>query len=129
MSSKNKKKEKIDFISDILIKSNFEVKKEFKINERSYVDLLAIKDDKVIIFEVKPSGYKSDQSDFMQVSGYEGALSVKEEFRDKSISGCIISSGTVTPAIPLMNDLGIHNTGSDKKVDIKKEISVCIGEQ
>jgi hypothetical protein len=126
MFSRNEEKKKIEFISEILTSEGFDVKKDFNIKGKFYPDIVAIKGNKLVLFEVKPTGSMSDQSELMQVSGYMGALKENKEFRNMEISGCIISSGTIPAATSLIQELGIHVIDSDKKEEIKKQIIKCI---
>lgn len=124
MFSKNEKRS-AEIVSKILSDEGFDVKKEFKIRKGLYADIVGFKDDEIILVEVKPSGFRLDQSDFMQVSGYMGALT--EKFGDRKISGCIVSSGgTLSPATIFKKQIGIHVIESDKEEEIERGLLHCM---
>jgi len=123
MSSKNERKKKVEIVSRILSSEGFEVTKDYKIGDRFYVDIVGTRGNQAVLVEVKPSGFKLDQSDLMQVSSYVSALRRMRRFGNTNISGFIIASGgTISLATPLISELGIHVIKSDEEKEIERGI-------
>lgn len=94
MSSKESKK--YNRLRDLAVKAferiGFSVETDKKVG-KVYLDILAHKDDSVVICELK-SVSPIDVGDFMNVEFFRGSLPSK--YRDKHVSTCIIASGAAT---------------------------------
>lgn len=126
----NSKEETVKKVSRILQHEGFTVNIDLNLGGRFYADIVGVRGDQAVIIEIKPFGFKLDQSDLMQVSAYVGALKAKENFQDMIISGCIVASGgTIPPATSLAKELGVYVISGYKKEKIEKEIRACISKQ
>jgi len=114
-------------VCKFLTKNGYKVFQEFPLSKYHFADILGSKDDKLIIFEIKPHGFKIDQSDFMELFGLSIVLQRKKQFKDKKIKKCMIASGSISnSASDYAEKLGINVIINESKNNIEKEIEKCI---
>ncbi len=114
-------------IKIILERNNFSAEIEHKITDGHYIDLIAVKNNQVLLFEVKSKKHKIDQFDLIQLQSYEDYLKTIEEYAHKEIKKCIITSGSISSYMSqIKHDFNIELCKIKNDKDIERAVSLCI---